>query len=137
MRTPLIDRLLPKVQKTSSCWLWTGAKNGEYGVIGEGGKGGKMLYAHRASYELFVGPIPKGMTLDHLCRVRSCVNPEHLEPVSMRENTLRGVGPSAINATKTYCIHGHPFDEENTAVRKNGHRACRTCERQRRKGDKS
>jgi len=78
---------------------------------------------------MLVGPIPAGLQLDHLCRNRACVRPDHLEPVRSRENTLRGFGPSAINARKTVCAHGHPFDEANTGRSPNGRRFCRECGR--------
>lgn len=90
--SPLEARFWPKVNKTDSCWLWTGAKTGAgYGMIREVGHGGKMLMAHRVAYELLVGPIPEGLFLDHLCRTPLCVNPAHLEPVTCRENMRRGL----------------------------------------------
>ena len=104
----------------SGCWEWTGCKiwNG-YGRIHQiiDGKR-KMILAHRAVYEILVGPIPEGLTLDHLCRNRSCVNPAHLEAITMRDNVLRGVGPTAINARKTHCINGHLLPAS---------RKCREC----------
>lgn len=85
--------------------------------------------AHRVSYKTFVGEIPAGMVLDHLCRNRACINPAHLEVVTQRENTLRGIGPTAKHAMATHCPRGHPFDEKNTYVltgKKRG-RHCRLC----------
>ena len=85
--------------------------------------------AHRFMYEQMVGPIPEGMTLDHLCRNRLCINPAHLDPVVMRTNILRGVGPTAVNAKRTHCKHGHEFTVANTYRTVDGHRVCRECAR--------
>jgi hypothetical protein len=112
------------VNKTSTCWLWTGATQQGYGVHTSGGRAHK---AHRVSYEEIVGPIPEGLTIDHLCRVRNCVNPDHLEPVSQKVNTLRGITIPALNAAKTSCVNGHAFDEGNTYIRPDGARGCRRC----------
>ena len=90
---PISARFWAKVDKTETCWLWTGGQSAGYGRFGF--KGRPNLGAHRFAYELLVGPIPPGLDLDHLCRVRNCVNPDHLEPVTRRENLLlRGGGPS-------------------------------------------
>src|SRR3990167_5623746 len=94
----------------NDCWLWKGADTQGYGHFKTKGK---YLLAHRFAYETIVGLIPAGLTLDHLCRQRACVNPLHLEPVTRGENVLRGIGRSARNARKTHCIRGHPFDEAN------------------------
>jgi len=84
--------------------------------------------AHRFSYELFIGEIPKGMQIDHLCQRPLCVNPDHMEAVSGIANLLRGNGRGAINARKTHCAKGHPFDESNTYLIPNGTgRACLMC----------
>jgi hypothetical protein len=91
---------------------------------------GTQPCAHRAFYEHHVGPIPEGMTLDHLCRVRQCVNPLHLEPVTRGENVLRGDTLSAHNAAKTHCKRGHEFTPENTRLYA-GARWCRACARER------
>lgn len=90
---------------------------------------GRTVPAHRFAYELLVRPIPPGLVLDHECRVRHCVRPDHLTPVTNRENILRGVGASARCAAQTHCPAGHPYDEANTYVRPNGHRDCRECGR--------
>ena len=84
--------------------------------------------SHRLAYELEIGPIPAGLEIDHLCRVRNCVNPAHLEPVTHAENIRRGTGPLAENARKTECVHGHPLEGANLYVRPgDGHRQCRAC----------
>lgn len=130
--TTLVQRFKQKVSVNpdTGCWEWTACQiNTGYGRIWEGGRRGKSLLAHRVSYELFVGQIPDGLTLDHLCRVRHCVNPLHLEPVTGRENTLRGEGPAAVAARKTHCDSGHEFTPENTYIARNGTRKCRTCRR--------
>jgi hypothetical protein len=93
---------------------------------------GKTVKATRYGYAALVGPIPEGLQLDHLCRVRRCVRPDHLELVTSRENSLRGIGPAAINARKTHCSKGHPYDAENTAIYEGDgkrHRYCKQCNR--------
>jgi hypothetical protein len=123
------------VDPESGCWLWRKhVNNNGYGlkrVPCSCGEGRRAVLAHRFVYELFVGPIPEGLHLDHLCRVRHCVNPSHLEPVTTRENTIRGVGPTAVNAAATHCHLGHPFAGDNLIVRADGSRRCRTCNRAR------
>lgn len=119
-------------EPNSGCWLWTGAssKDGGTGGYGRIGVRGRLLMAHRFSYEAFRGPIPDGLFLDHLCRVHSCVNPDHLEAVTPRVNVLRGQTICRANAEKTHCLHGHAFSAENTyIVPRTGERACRTCAR--------
>ena len=110
------------------CWLWRGyiARDG-YGSAARGAR--KNVRAHRAIYEEMVGAIPKGLQLDHKCRNRSCVNPFHLEPVSCRENVLRGEGVAAINARKMHCKRGHEFVGANTYIAPNGQRVCKECKR--------
>lgn len=124
----LLTRVAAKVDASTGCWVWKGSRSGKgYGSIRIEGKA-KTL--HRVVYEVLRGPVPGDLTLDHLCRNRSCVNPDHLEPVTSRENTLRGEGVAARNARKTHCIRGHKFTPENTKIRKdNGGRQCRTCNR--------
>jgi hypothetical protein len=103
---PPIEAFTDKISVTDDCWEWTGTK--ERMGYGQMRYQRRMAMAHRVAYMLFVGPIPEGMELDHLCRNRGCVNPDHLEPVDHRTNILRGVSPSAADARKTHCINGHP-----------------------------
>lgn len=103
------------------CWLWTGATLRGYGTYM---RAGGAYIAHRYAYEDRVGPIPTGLDLDHLCRCRTCVNPDHLEPVTRGENLRRGY---AARGLKTHCAQGHPFDEVNTFQRSDGGRGCRAC----------
>jgi hypothetical protein len=128
MRT-LVQRLEGLTVLTpGGCWEWTGATGGSrrYGCISVKGV---TRRAHRVAYELLAGPIPDGLELDHLCRNRLCVNPEHLEPVTHRENVLRGDAPPAANVSKTHCPRGHELTPENTYTRRGrpGGRECRAC----------
>jgi hypothetical protein len=117
----LEDRFMSKVVVVEDCWEWVGYRDRE----GYGKMGGAC--AHRVSYELFIGPIPDGLTIDHLCRNPGCVKPSHLEAVPIRVNVLRGVNNAcAVNARKTHCKHGHEFTTENTYRSKLG-RCCRKC----------
>ena len=116
------QRLLQLFDKApSGCWLWRGCKNRHgYGNVNSKTYGTKM--AHRAVYARLVGTIPQGKEIDHLCRNRACVNPEHLEIVDHKTNCARG-----SRSFKTHCIHGHALTPENRYVYKNGKRECRTC----------
>ena len=115
-------------EPNSGCTLWLGALNRGYGVIYIRRKTQvRALRAHRVAYELDKGPIQEGLVLDHLCRNRACINPTHMEPVTVGENVLRGVGLAAQNAKKMECLRGHVFDEANTYHRRNGWRGCRAC----------
>lgn len=115
----------------SGCWLWTRPMPDGYGRLRYAGKGSRFGVAHRFAYQHLIGVIPQGLQLDHLCRVRNCVNPTHLEPVTSRENTLRGNTPAARNAAKTHCPRGHEYTPINTYVCKRGLRMCRLCCRDR------
>jgi len=142
-RNDLEARFWAKVDKNGpgGCWLWTGTTTRGYGLFRIGSRTdgtSRKVGAHRFAYELLVGPIPDGLQLDHLCHNRDascpggwgcphrrCVNPAHLEPVTSRVNTLRG----KTNGAKARCPKGHPYDEVNTYVDKQGRRHCRPCER--------
>jgi hypothetical protein len=124
-----IERFLPKVHKGDGCWEWIAGKN--IGGYGQFWNGERIVMAHRFAYEAWVGPIPEGLVIDHLCRNRSCVNPRHMEPVEHRTNTLRGIGPTAINARIDACPHGHPYTPANTIILSDKKRRCRMCKRAR------
>lgn len=121
-----------KVNKKTGCWIWTGSHGGlGYAVLFlykiKGTNKSVRIYAHRFSYMIFVGDIPPDKEIDHICRVRDCVNPAHLRLVSHRENMLLGETIAAINASKTHCAKGHPYDKKNTRITKDGSRMCKTC----------
>ena len=118
-----------KVEITNTCWVWQAAQDQRgYGRFNVNGRNEK---AYRVAYQLLVGEIPEGTEIDHVCRNKSCVNPDHLEAVSHRENILRGTSPSAIAAAKTHCINGHELTPENNYPAKsksgNPRRRCRAC----------
>lgn len=109
----------------TGCWIWQrSVSTAGYGHIWDGGK---LLAAHRVAYELVKGLIPEGLTLDHLCRNRRCINPDHLEAVTHRVNVLRGESFAAENANKARCPQGHPYNEANTYLYPSGARACHIC----------
>lgn len=120
-----------RVRKTNTCWLWHGATriNG-YGMVTFGGK---TVSAHTYSLMLDGQSVPKGMHVDHICRVRACVKPEHLRIVTPRENILSTTSPAARNARKTHCLRGHPLTMDNVRKGKfemHGWRLCVTCHRE-------
>ena len=120
----------------AGCWIWQLVLFYDgYGRCAA--QRGTSRMAHILSYRTFRGPVPAGLELDHLCRVRSCVNPDHLEAVTPRVNTRRSLSPAARNAVKTHCIHGHEFSLENTYLYRNM-RQCRACQKARdgRRGDR-
>lgn len=120
-----VERFTKYIKIVGDCWEWQAHRDKDgYGIFTF--KHHHSVKAHRFSYELYKGAIPTDLVIDHLCRNRKCVNPNHLEIVTNKENCLRGIGPSAINSRKTHCNRGHPFDEENTYYQKNG-RLCKMC----------
>jgi hypothetical protein len=127
---PPVDRFAEKIALTDTgCIEWIAGGYGMFFIDWAGGRNLRVL-AHRWSYEYHVGPIPDGLTIDHLCRNPACVNPDHLEPVTHRENVLRGTSRAAIHAAKTECVNGHPFSGDNLILRGNGRwRDCRECTR--------
>lgn len=129
-RMPLrtaVQRFWRKVERTSACWLWRGStrpwRSAAYGWFWCG----RGVAAHRFSYETFVGSVPAGFVIDHLCRNTLCVNPAHLEAVTERENILRGTSFSARNAAKVQCANGHPLSGRNLGIRRGRWRRCRAC----------
>jgi len=124
----LLERFMAKVspEPTSGCWLWTGANVRGYGQLH---LAGKMVRAHRLSYELRHGPLPEGSCVLHECDMPSCVNPDHLKVGSQTENMRdKGLRGRNYNGARTTCPRGHPYSPENTRVYKNG-RYCRECHR--------
>src|SRR5438105_5298167 len=112
------------VVQENGCCIWPGARSTGYGYVKWMNKN---RLVHRLLYEHFIGSVPKGLELDHLCRNRACANFAHLEPVTRRENVLRGESRQAVNARRTHCINGHLLDEKNTHYYGPGHRQCRQC----------
>lgn len=121
-----IADVMANMEKTDTCWIWKGRiQSGGYGIVRFEGRD---QYAHRVVFEIESGKIPEGLQIDHLCRNRRCVNPSHLEPVTQKENILRGTGVSARNAAKTHCVRGHEYTIENSYLRPDGGgKQCRIC----------
>lgn len=120
-----------KVQEDSKtgCWRWQAAKTSGYGSFGVGCH--RTALAHRVAYETLIGPVPDGMELDHLCRVRECCNPEHLEPVTHSENCARSPLVGKWKLATTHCPRGHEYNDENTYYdRRRNKRQCRACGRE-------
>lgn len=129
---PLEERFWEKVALSDGCWEWTAARGRKgYGVIAITRT--RKRYAHRIAYEMVYGPIPARMQLDHLCSNPPCIRPDHLEPVTPRENIMRGCSPTAINARKTQCPRGHEYAPPELWIDKEGKRHCLACYRVRRR----
>lgn len=132
MRPTTEERFWAKVDKNhiTGCWVWVGHKRDGYGVFSYGGRGGVRINAHRYAYQEIIGEIPNGLVLDHLCRQRDCVNPDHLEPVTRKENVLRGFSLSAMQSRQKNCNRGHPLSGDNLYITPRGKRQCRSCRKQ-------
>lgn len=128
-----IQKLEDRIHKTDTCWIWKGENSGQKssGKYGRFKMFNKTYQAHRVSYEYFTQTkIPDGLVLDHLCRNTLCVNPEHLEAVTRKENTLRGEGRTAKAFRRNVCLYGHPLTGSNLKIdsgRGEQWRTCRTC----------
>ncbi|MEU5477448.1 HNH endonuclease [Streptomyces mirabilis] len=123
-----VDRLFAKIgEGPGGCWVWLGGRAGT--GYGQFRWQGRDWPAHRVVYEFFIAEIPDGLDLDHLCRVRHCVNPWHMDPVTRRVNIIRGDAPK-LKRAKTHCPRGHPYSDVNTYVYR-GRRSCRACRRER------
>ena len=134
-----MDRFWSKVEKTESCWLWKGRL--DHKGYGQFDLPDTTISAHRYSWQHLRGPVPDGLQLDHLCRIRKCVNPDHLEPVTARENIFRGVGLAVKHSKQTHCHKGHPFSGNNVDLVGNRGkyvmRVCVTCRNIRSRGYKA
>lgn len=124
----VLDRLRSGLQPSNGCWEWSRTRtSGGYGQISVKHA---MVQTHQVAYHLFIGPVPAGLQLDHLCRNRACANPWHLDPVTSAVNSRRGLG--ALNlpdyGSRTHCVNGHAFDQVNTYIHPvTGYRTCRNC----------
>jgi hypothetical protein len=130
---PLEERFWSRVNREGNCWEWLGRRTPEgYGTISHKGR---PVGAHVVSFTLHKGPIPRGLVIDHLCRNRWCVNPDHLEAVTNRENVLRGNSPSAVIRRTGICGQGHRIEGDNayTPPSRPTQRTCKTCMRNRTK----
>jgi hypothetical protein len=126
----LIDAFETRFNMGIGCWLWLGSYTiTGYGRLGRKELGRKETLAHRLSYEMHIGPIPEGLVIDHLCRNRGCVNPDHLEAVTNEENIRRGEWIPAKATSPTHCLHGHEYTPETLSISNRGERRCKECGR--------
>ncbi len=128
----MVSELLPQyIRKrlvvVNGCWVWPGVK--AKGGYGKTKRNGRTMLVHVLAYESEFGPVPPGLQLDHLCKNTACANPAHLQPVTCRENIMRGEGVAAKNARKTHCPKGHPYGGKNLRFKDGGRRRrCRACD---------
>ena len=128
------SRFMAKVSiQENGCWEWAGCLTHGYGIFHVPGTKNCVARAHEFAYQHLVSPVPEGLELDHLCHNPKCVNPKHLDPVTHQENMIRGLAFNSNrgNCLKTHCIQGHPFNETNTYIGKDGHRHCLACLKER------
>lgn len=125
-KTPPLERFCTFINAMGVCWEWTGRihKDTGYGYFNDGTS--RRVLAHVFAWESLIGPVPAGLELDHRCRNRACVNPDHLEPVTHAENMARAIYPARH---QTHCKNGHPLSGENLRIETNGARRCRACRR--------
>lgn len=125
------ERFWPKVDTSGDCWTWRAGvfKSTGYGAFHFSGRG--LITAHRAAWLLAHGDVQEGLVIDHLCRNRICVRPDHLKAVTNTENLERGAGYALRNGMRDHCIHGHAYTPENTYISPAGDTRCRTCARER------
>ena len=126
------NRLPSMFVDANGCWIWTRSTDGKgYACSSRGPFGASSKRVHKAIWEEFNGPMPDGLQSDHLCRVRCCVNPAHIEAVTSSENNRRSMAPTGTNSRKTICIKGHALSGDNLIIKSDGNRECRTCRQSR------
>lgn len=124
------ERILSNIENWKDCWNWKGTVSKDYAVMK---LHSRQVRVHRLIYELLVAPIPKGYVVDHVCKNKKCINPNHLQPVTSKENTLRGTSIPAINSKKTHCKRGHSLEGGNLLKGQGNHRRCKLCKRENKK----
>lgn len=125
------DKFLDRIVTDGECIIFTGTKSPQgYGSFQSANR--VRMQAHRISYQVFVGPLIDGLVIDHICRNRLCVRPDHLRQVTHQVNILAGVGATAVHAKKTHCVNGHEYTTENTHRTRHG-RACKICRKEKKR----